>query len=143
MEHSKTFPGKKYFDLYDFKRYVSECWMKQNECTSNRRLRHSVGRSVRSKVPRSVRFDGKNHLPGCTDGRSGRKQCAKCQRSTNVYCTKCNVHLCMYSKRNCYKLYHTVVDRGNIINNADNDQESDADDVESQENANTDCSESV
>ena len=49
----------------------------------------------------------------------------------------------MYSKRNCYKPYHTVVDRGNIINNADNDQESDADDVQSQENANSDYSESV
>ena len=126
--------------------------MKQNECTANRRLRHSVGRSVRSKVPRSVRFDGKNHLPGCTDGRSGRKQCAQCQRSTNVYCTKCNVHLCMYSKRNCYKPYHTKVDsvpyhtkvdRVNINNNVDNDQESDADDVQSQENANSYYSESV
>ena len=60
-----------------------------------------------------------------------------------MYCTKCNVHLCMYSKRNCYKPYHTVVDRVNIINNADNDQESDADDVQSRENANSDYSESV
>ena len=57
----------------------------------------------------------------------------------------------MFSKRNCYQPYHTKVgrvpyhtkvNRVNIINNADNDQESDADDVESQENANTDCSES-
>ena len=141
IEYEKTYHNKKYLSQYHFKRYISECWMKQNECTANRRLRHSVGRS--SQVPRSVRFDGKNHLPGCTDGRSGRKQCAKCQRSTNVYCTKCNVHLCMYSKRNCYKPYHTVVDRVNIINNADNDQESDAaDDVELQDNAGTDCSES-
>ena len=30
LEHGKTFPGEKYLDLYDFKRYVSECWMKQN-----------------------------------------------------------------------------------------------------------------
>ena len=123
--------------------------MKQNECTANRRLRHSVGRSGRSKDPRSVRFDGKNHLPMCTDGYSKRKQSAECISSTNVYCSKCNVHLCMFSKRNCYEPYHTKVervpyhtkvDRVNIINNADNDQEPDVDDVQSQENANSDYS---
>ena len=58
LEHSKTFPGKKYLDLYDFKRYVSECWMSQNECTAYRRLRKSEGIS---EVPRAVRFDGKGH----------------------------------------------------------------------------------
>ena len=77
LEYERTYHHKKCLSQYDFKRYVSECWMKQNECTSNRRLRHSVGRSGRSKVPRSVRFDGKNHLPMCTDGYKQRKQCAQ------------------------------------------------------------------
>ena len=62
LEHIKEFPGEKYLDLYDFKRYVSECWMKQNECTAYRRLRKSEGRSV-SRVPRPVRFDEKGHWP--------------------------------------------------------------------------------
>ena len=136
LEYGRIYPRKKCLAQYDFKRYVSECWMKQNECTANRRLRHSVGRS---NVPRSVRFDGKNHLPKCTDGYKQRKQCAHCKRSTNVYCSKCNVHLCCHSRRNCYVPYHTV-DRGNIINNADSDQESDPDEVQSQENASSDYS---
>ena len=141
LEHGKSFPTTKYLAQYDFKRYVSECWMKQNECTSNRRLRHSVGRSGRSKVPRSVRFDGKNHLPKCTDGYKQRKQCALCNRSTNLYCSKCNVHLCCFGRRNCFVKYRTV-DRGNI-NHADSDQESNPDELQSQENANSDYSHSV
>ena len=70
IEYEKKYRNKKYLKQYDFKRHVAECWMAQNECTPNRRLRHS-GRS--SPVPRSVRFDGKNHLPGCADGRTVRK----------------------------------------------------------------------
>ena len=42
LEYERTYHNKKYLSQYDFKRYVSECWMKQNECTANRRLRHSV-----------------------------------------------------------------------------------------------------
>ena len=113
--------------------------MAQNESTVNCRLRTSVGRS---KVPRSVRFDSKNHMPKCTNGYNKRKQCALCKRSTNLYCSKCNVHLCCFSRRNCFVPYHTV-DRGNIINHADSDQESNPDELQSQENANSDYSDSV
>ena len=143
LEHSKTFPGKKYLDLYDFKRYVSECWMSQNECTAYRRLRKSEGRS---EVPRPVRFDGVGHWPDCTNGYHDRKRCAHCKRSTNMYCTKCKVHLCCHQRRNCFKPFHTV-DKGNIINfnyadSDQSDQESDADELESEENAHSDFSES-
>ena len=97
LEHRKSYPTKKCLLQYDIKRYVSECWMAQNESTVNRRLRTSVGRS---KVPRTVRFDGKNHMPNCTNGYNKRKPCALCKRSTNLYCTKCNVHLCCIYRRN-------------------------------------------
>ena len=115
--------------------------MKQNECTANRRLCHSVGRS---DVPRSLSFDGKNHWPKCTNGYRERKQCALCKRSTNMYCDKCKVHLCCHGNRNCFKPYHTV-DRGNIINvnYADSDQESDTDELQSEENTNSDFRNSV
>ena len=139
LAHKKSYPTKKCLPQYDFKRYVSKCWMAQNESTVNRRLRTSVGRS---KVPRSVRFDSKNHMPKCTNGYNKRKQCALCKRSTNLYCSKCNVHLCCFSRRNCFVPYHTV-DRGNIINHADSDQESNPDELQSQENANSDYSDSV
>ena len=138
LEHGKSYPTKKCLPQYDFKRYVSECWMAQNESTVNRRLRTSVGRS---KVPRTVRFDGKNHMPNCTNGYNKRKQCALCKRSTNLYCTKCNVHLCCIYRRNCFIPYHSV-DRGNI-NHADSDQDSNTDEQQSQENASTDYSDSL
>ena len=113
--------------------------MKQNECTVNRRLRHSARRS---NVPRSVRFDGRNNLPKRTDGYKERKKCALCKRSTNLYCSKCNVHLSCFGRRNCFVPYHTA-DRGNFINNADGDQESDSYELQLQENANSDFIDSV
>ena len=145
LEHRKTFPGEKYLDLYDFKRYVSECWMKQNECTAYCRLRNAEGRPA-SQVPRPVRFDGKGHWPHCTCGYYNRHRCALCKRLTNMYCIKCNVHLCCHGKRNCFTPFHTE-DKGKIIhlNYADSDQsdqESDADELESEENALSDFSES-
>ena len=139
IEYEKKYKNKKYLKQYAFKRYVAECWLAQNVCPTNRRLRRRTGRA--SPVPQSIRFDTKNHLPDAADGKTGRKMCAVCKASTNVYCTKCKVHLCMFSSRNCFipfhtkvPSYHTKVRRVNILNNADNDQESDAvDDVESQE----------
>ena len=55
------------------------------------------------------------------------------------------VLLCCHQRRNCFKPFHTV-DKGNIINfnyadSDQNDQESDADDLDSEENAHSDFSE--
>ena len=99
-----------------------------------------------SQVPRIVRFDGKGHWPHCTCGYYNRHRCALCKRLTNMYCIKCNVHLCCHRKRNCFTPFHTE-DKGKIIhlNYADSDQsdqESDADELESEENAHSDFSES-
>ena len=132
---------KKYLKQYDFKRYVAECWLAQNACPTNRRLRKRFGRAGRaSSAPQSIRYDTKNHLPDATCGATGRKQCAVCKSCTNVYCTKCEVHLCMFSGRNCFKPfhirptpYHTRVRRVN--NNADTVQNSDAVDVDTDQNS--------
>ena len=139
IEYKRKNRNDKYLAQFDFKRHVAECWMAQNACPTNRRLRNRLGRAGRASVPHSIRYDTKDHLPDATCGATGRKQCAVCKSCTNVYCTKCEVHLCMFSGRNCFipfhtkePSYHTRVRRVN--NNADTDQNSDAvDDVDSQE----------
>ena len=113
--------------------------MTQNEDPSHRRRRSYPGRA--SRVPASTRYDRKDHMPDATSGETGRKQCAFCKACTNVYCTKCEVHLCMFSGRNCFipfhtrePSYHTRVRRVN--NNADTVQNSDAvDDVDTDQNS--------
>ena len=141
IEYKRKNKNDKYLAQFDFKRHVAECWMAQNACPTNRRLRNRLGRAGRaSPVPQSIRYDTKNHLPDATCGATGRKQCAVCKACTNVYCTKCEVHLCMFSGRNCFKPfhirptpYHTRVRRVN--NNADTVQNSDAVDVDTDQNS--------
>ena len=88
---------------------------------------------------RKGRFDKLNYMPKCKSGYTKRKPCDLCKMSTNVYCTKCNVHLCMSNRRNCFIPYHS--DGGNI-NHADSDQDSNTDEQQSEENASTDYSDS-
>ena len=141
QDYKRRYRNNKYLSQFDFKRHVAECWMSQNEDPSNHRLRNRLGRAGRaSRVPTSTRYDGRDHLPDATDGATERKQCALCKRCTNVYCTKCEVHLCMFSGRNCFKPfhirptpYHTRVRRVN--NNANTVQNSDAVDVDTDQNS--------
>ena len=104
LEPNQTHPGVKFLDLYQFKRNVSECWIKQNVTED-----HPKRRPVRSalQVPRKLRFDGKGHLPHCFSEHDGRSHCAHCKRFTNMYCLKCEVHLCCHYERNCWISYHT------------------------------------
>ena len=64
LEHDLTHPDLKHLDLYQFKRSVSECWIKKNVPKEYRRLRNRPGRPA-SQVPRSLRFDGEEHCPHC------------------------------------------------------------------------------
>ena len=64
LEHDLTHPDLKHLDLYQFKRSVSECWIKKNVPKEYRRLRNRPGRPA-SQVPRSLRFDGEDHWPHC------------------------------------------------------------------------------
>lgn len=53
-----------------------------------------------------VRFDGVHHYPAI---RLERRRCKRdrCNKITQVACTKCNVHLCLSSKQNCFIAFHT------------------------------------
>ena len=115
-----------------------------NQSIDYRRLRNTEGR-LASQVPRTVRFDGKDHWPHCFSVYTNRHRSALCRGLTNMYCIKCQVHLCCHAKRNCFTPFHTK-DKVKIIhlNYSDSDQsdhDSDADELES-ENALSDFSES-
>lgn len=53
------------------------------------------------------RFDEISHWPE-NDQRESRSNCKMdgCKSLTNVYCTKCNIHLCFLKTRNCFRQYH-------------------------------------
>lgn len=76
----------------------------------------------REKKPTcSERFDGSNHWPEYDDPNEARKgfRCKLCGVQTDVYCSKCNVHLCFVKEktkkgeterkiRNCFKAFHNL-----------------------------------
>ena len=129
VAHKKAHPNKKWLPMYEFKRFVSLSWMMHNMRPGKRRLRTPVA----SKVPPSVRYDNRKHLPKCTSGYHKRKRCEYCTRQTNVGCKKCKVHLCLSHKRNCFIPYHG--------DSSDSDNsDSDSDNVDSGSNhANSDA----
>lgn len=53
-----------------------------------------------------LRYDGMHHYPKCV---SQRQRCKRetCSGQTRVVCKKCNVPLCLTSKRDCWEPYHT------------------------------------
>lgn len=70
-------------------------------------------KSIRSKKENrpknSMRYDGKNHLPRF-DSNEYATRCKNddCDLKTNVFCTKCNVHLCFTRSRNCFESFHVL-----------------------------------
>lgn len=70
-------------------------------------------KSQQEKMPKlSERFDGLNHLPGGDDKSGPRKgyRCKRngCGKSTTFFCTKCKVHLCITTDRNCFIAFHNL-----------------------------------
>lgn len=57
------------------------------------------------------RYDNFNHWLKM-DGNGSRSNCKMpgCGMLTNAFCTKCSVHLCLTSGRNCFHLYHLKSD---------------------------------
>ena len=103
--------------------------MIQNVDPNSRRRRSNPGRVRVSRVPTSTRYDGKHHMPDATSGETGRRRCAFCNACTNVFCVKCEVHLCMFHNRNCFRPFHYRP----LPADVDSDQNSDViDDVDSQ-----------
>lgn len=76
----------------------------------------------RERKPKcSERFDGSNHWPEYDDPNESRKgyRCKFCGAQSDVYCFKCNVHLCFVKEkakkgqgqrkvRNCFKAFHNL-----------------------------------
>ena len=106
-----------------------------NQCIDYRRLRNTEGR-LASQVPRTVRFDGKDHWPHCFSVYTNRHRSALCRSLTNMYCIKCQVHLCCHAKRNCFTPFHTE-DKNRVIHlptlpHSDSDQEKDLDEPDTE-----------
>ena len=137
VAHKKAYPKKKWLPLYEFKRSVSLSWMMHNKRPGKRRLHTPRA----SKVPPSVRYDKRKHLPKCTDGYEKRKRCEHCTRQTNVFCKKCKVHLCLSHRRNCFIPFHgdssdsdsSDSDSENV-DSGSNHANSDANDADSESN---------
>lgn len=54
------------------------------------------------------RYDGIGHMPLWKDRTTGKKSCKHCKKSeTQCMCSKCNLHLCCSSAKNCFVDYHT------------------------------------
>lgn len=50
-----------------------------------------------------VRYDGLNHWPTFAEKRN---RCRLCSILSFVYCSKCNMHLCLQKDRNCFHDFH-------------------------------------
>lgn len=79
-------------------------------------------RTKRETKPKcSERFDGVDHWPEYDNPNETRKgyRCKHCGAQSDVYCRKCNVHLCFVKEktkkgeserkvRNCFRAYHIL-----------------------------------
>ena len=63
-------------------------------------------KETHSGVSNMARLDSIEHWPEVQ--RNLRLPCknGKCSMKSNVYCSKCQVHLCLNTTRNCFKDYH-------------------------------------
>ncbi|CAI6356435.1 unnamed protein product [Macrosiphum euphorbiae] len=76
--------------------------VKQKLYSENQKLKH-----VDSRPSTSIQLDKVSHLPDL-DTRKEATRCknAGCKGRTHVYCEKCNVHLCLTTKSNCFRAIH-------------------------------------
>ena len=56
----------------------------------------------------AVRLDGSNHWPQNVAKQQRRCKLPGCKKRSVVWCTKCQVYLCMAKERQCFIEYHTV-----------------------------------
>lgn len=58
------------------------------------------------RTDEKMRYDGMQHLPKWSENRL-RCKLESCSVKSNIFCVKCNVHLCMNKNNNCFLEYHT------------------------------------
>jgi len=64
-------------------------------------------RESASSVPKLLRYDGFDHWPMFVSAvNNTRCKNEQCSGKTYWKCSKCNVHLCLHSNRNCFTQYH-------------------------------------
>lgn len=68
--------------------------------------RNKRKREMKSGLSTIIRFDGIEHWPDMSGVTRIRCKDDGCSNKTNVFCTKCQVHLCLTTKRNCFKNFH-------------------------------------
>lgn len=62
---------------------------------------------VAEKMPNhKIRYDEIAHFPGVDVEKRRRCKFEECIHLTYIYCEKCNVHLCINMRRNCFKEFH-------------------------------------
>lgn len=54
-----------------------------------------------------VRRKGATHLPKVHEGPQQRCRMAKCNLKSTIYCSKCNVFLCLKKNKNCFFEFHS------------------------------------
>jgi hypothetical protein len=65
-------------------------------------------REAASSVSHLMRYDGSDHWPIFVSALNNtRCKNEKCSGKTYWKCSKCNVHLCLNSNKNCFTQYHT------------------------------------
>ncbi len=60
-------------------------------------------RETASNISSIIRFDGIEHCPQIQQNLRLRCKNENCTMKTNVYCSKCQVHLCRNVPRNCFQ----------------------------------------
>ncbi|CAF3966046.1 unnamed protein product [Rotaria sp. Silwood1] len=65
-------------------------------------------REVSSSVTHVIRYDGSNHWPTFISAiNTTRCKNENCSKKTYWECSKCYVHLCLNSNKNCFTQYHS------------------------------------
>ena len=66
-----------------------------------------MARESASSVPKLLKYDGFDHWPMFVSAvNNTRCKNEQCSGKTYWKCSKCNVHLCLHSNRNCFTQYH-------------------------------------
>lgn len=86
---------------------------KQRKRTAGENIQTPASPSKRNKTEKkptnSLRYDSKGHFPEF-DKNDNATRCKNenCRFKTHLFCTKCNIHLCLTTSRNCFKNFHLL-----------------------------------